>query len=1109
MTRLTWLWLLLLVAAGACSGQGGGSGGPGLDAGSDSGAEATGPGDTEPPTFAGARSATALSETQISVAWDPAKDNETPQASIVYRTYVGLTPGGENFASPFLTSPAGATGATLASLHAWTNYFIVVRAVDASGNEDSNRHEVTAMTKDTTPPVFAGAQSVVGTSASTVLVSWNPATDNGSAAENIHYVVYATPTQGAETYSTPSVITLPGATSVTVTNLAEAKPVFVVVRAVDAAGNEDSNRHEVEGRTLDTTPPTFAGAISAVAAGTAITVTWAPATDPFNPASSLIYEIYMATSPGGENFNKPSFSSAKGATTFSAIQLNVSTTYYFVVRARDPAGNEDTNTVEVSAKTAVSSDILPPVFGGVTSVTGLTDLTLQVSWVAATDNVTPQAQIVYDIFVASVSKGEDFSSPSYTSTPGATSFTLTGLVPLRTEYVVVRARDLAGNEDSNTVEMFGTTLQDNVPTFAGVTTVNNISYNSATVTWPVAQDDYTTPANMRYSVCVTTANGGCNNTSFVAVTGTPVTGVLSFGLTGLIPVTPYWVVVRAENQANEFNTINQNNQAEFTTIQDPNPPKFAGLTSATETGPTSIQLTWTSATDDYTPPNQIVYEVYGGGGMGSENYAAAPIATDTNVTGVVNFAVTATPGTTQCYVVRALNLAGLADTNSNEHCATTPDTGPGFTSGPTVSNPTTTSLALSWTAASTPPGAPITYQVCASTTNGACNTYLGPGTTWNAATSPDVVTGLTQNTIYYFVVRATDSTASILSGQVQGTTAALPVFTTEPTVTATTATTATLSWVGASIPAGSALTYEICDTTSSTGCTPVTAFTPTAGTPSTTTVMGLTSNTNYYFVLKVTDTIGSTVSSIASGKTAFVGPSLNTVSCSVPLAVAEGTSASQSWPTYLETSLTATAGSDLLNPAGYLWCWSTSTTGCAAFPTSSIMFTGAPGWIGAAGAHTPASPNNPGTFGAALTPDTAYYVSAVVVDSAGTKSAVVQSTPCTTAVSANTNIYPIFVNDGCNGCHSGSLPGPFVAGFIYTASPVTVSGNTCGIAPSGSLPSGWEFIVPNNPAMSLIYTKMTGAQVCGGGQMPLFGTPDPTGAALIDLWITQGANFTQ
>ncbi len=60
----------------------------------------------------------------------------------------------------------------------------------------------------------------------------------------------------------------------------------------------------------------------------------------------IVYNVYEATTRGGENYSQPTYTTAPGATSFDTPQLPVEDTYYFVVRARDRMGNEDSNTVE-------------------------------------------------------------------------------------------------------------------------------------------------------------------------------------------------------------------------------------------------------------------------------------------------------------------------------------------------------------------------------------------------------------------------------------------------------------------------------------------------------------------------------------------------------------------------------------------------------------------------------------------------------------------------------------------------------------------------------------------------------------------------------------------
>jgi hypothetical protein len=111
-------------------------------------------------------------------------------------------------------------------------------------------------------------------------------------------------------------------------------------------------------------------------------------------------------------------------------------------------------------------DQTPPTFAGLKSATtcipgpigeGRTS-SYHLSWEAATDNVTPSSKIVYNVYQANTAGGEDFSHPTYTTAPGVTSFDTPQLSSTKTFYFVVRARDQAGNEDSNTVEREGQNL---------------------------------------------------------------------------------------------------------------------------------------------------------------------------------------------------------------------------------------------------------------------------------------------------------------------------------------------------------------------------------------------------------------------------------------------------------------------------------------------------------------------------------------------------------------------------------------------------------------------------------------------------------------------------
>jgi len=106
----------------------------------------------------------------------------------------------------------------------------------------------------------------------------------------------------------------------------------------------------------DRGPPVFAGLARAVtcipgpvvepARSVSYTLGWKGAEDDSTPAGSIVYDVYQATSAGAEDFAMPTYTTKPGATTFTTPALPGDTTYYFVVRARDAAGNRDVNVVE-------------------------------------------------------------------------------------------------------------------------------------------------------------------------------------------------------------------------------------------------------------------------------------------------------------------------------------------------------------------------------------------------------------------------------------------------------------------------------------------------------------------------------------------------------------------------------------------------------------------------------------------------------------------------------------------------------------------------------------------------------------------------------------------
>jgi hypothetical protein len=1073
------------------------------------------------PTFGGVTSATAIDESHVALAWAPATDATTPQALLCYRVYAGTTAGGEDFTTPVLTTPAGATGALLRGLSGDTTYYFVVRAVDADGNEDKNTVEQSAMTADTGTPTFAGVQSVTATGVGSLLVTWNPATDTGCPSSLITYRIFYSTTSGAENYAAPSAVTMAGATSVTMTNLSQGQIYYVVVRAVDAAGNSDANTYERSARTLDQTPPVFAGLASATAAGTAVLLTWPAATDAIDP-SNLVYDVYVATTAGGEDFTSPSYVVAGGAS-FTVENLAVGTTYDFVVRARDTSGNEDTNTIEKSATTGAVVVTTPPTFAGAVSATGATDSTIVLTWNAATSAATPQADIAYDIYEAAASGAEEYGSgPTFTTPLGATTFTVTGLQTLQTWYFVVRARDLDGNEDTNTHEVSAKTLSDiTPPSFGGLTSAQAVDPVEVALAWQPASDSATPQSSMSYEVFVGTTKGGEGTTPIGPATApiaftpaAPAPGTTTATVAGLTPGTQYWFYVRAVDAAGVMDTTPTPVELSVTTPADI--PSFAGASTSSSTSPTSITVGWVAATDpDPTETPSVEYLVYVSTTAGDE-LSATPIVSPAGTTSATITGLTPSQTGTKYYVVvRAENSIDAIDGNDVEITqATEADTtAPAFAGATSTSGATPSSLTVNWSVASDPvtPSTAIKYLVCMTQTPGGCS---GSSFTATAATTVTgglsfTATGLAQNTTYYFVVRAENEVGLIdadnvqVSGVTVQTVFPPPSFTTNPTVTTPTTnakyTTLPMSWLATAMPSGTTITYAVCYSPSSTACGTgggTAVALPSPYTATSVTITGLppaNTATSYYVSVTATSVGGSTT---AQSKVATVA---DTTGPSTPTGLTATYNAS--YPSSINLSWSAATGDPVYSAPDieYVLC----ANGCAIRYVFNSAFTSSAtsSFLGAQGSTTQ---------GVSLTPNTAYTFTIQAIDPLGNASAVSTAVPGTTAVSFATDVLANIFNGGpneCNGCHAGGdvgpMPGPYTYAFItqdLTPTPVVYSGYT-------ECAAGEHFVVAGNLGSSVLYQKMAGPNACSPGdlQMPYGGPFDAGLADVVGAWILQGA----
>ncbi|MEK8022692.1 MAG: hypothetical protein AAB229_02685 [Candidatus Hydrogenedentota bacterium] len=257
----------------------------------------------------------------------------------------------------------------------------------------------------------------------------------------------------------------------------------------------------------DQTPPTFGGAVSAAKDGGNVTIMWQPASDDSSTPDRISYDIFAGTSSSAQDFGIPTATTGMNVTSFVLTNLDLNANYFVVVRARDEAGNRDANTKEVSTSVG---DNKAPTFNGAVSISR-SNGNATVTWEPATDNVTPPAGLLYDLYLATSSEGQSFMEPSATSAAGLTSYTFEGLSAMATYYVVVRARDAAGNRDANTTEVSaglevatGTTFDTNAEVSKLITAMFEAYVN---------EDEATFMQNVNMAFAGTNVNGNALDNS--------------------------------------------------------------------------------------------------------------------------------------------------------------------------------------------------------------------------------------------------------------------------------------------------------------------------------------------------------------------------------------------------------------------------------------------------------------------------------------------------------------------------------------------------------------------------------------------------------------------
>ncbi len=335
----------------------------------------------------------------------------------------------------------------------------------------------------------------------------------------------------------------------------------------------------------------------------------------------------------------------------------------------------------------------------------------------------------------------------------------------------------------------------------------------------------------------------------------------------------------------------------------------------TAPGNTEVTVSWTAPSD--TGGADITdYTVYWG--------TEAAVTTDTTTkksTGngsVTSLTITGlTNGTMYYFIVTATNSAG-------ESVATTAVSATPATVAPDAptdveTSPGNTEVTVSWTAPSDTGGADITdYTVYWGTEAAVTTDTTTKKSTGNGSVTSLTITGLTNGTMYYFIVTATNSAGeSVATTAVSATPATVPDAPTD-VETAPGNTEVTVSWTAPSDTGGADITDYTVYWADSAGVTTDSSTNKSTGTADTSlTITGLTNGLSYYFIVTATNSIGESVATTAVSATpATVAPDAPTDVATAP----GNTEVTVSW-----TAPSDTGGADITDYTVY-WADSAGVT---------------------------------------------------------------------------------------------------------------------------------------------------------------------------------------
>ncbi len=479
----------------------------------------------------------SISGTQVSLSWTASSDNVGVSGYQILRS----TTNGSGYAQ---IATSNTNSYTNTGLSIGTTYYYVVKAYDAAGNISANSSQAQATPADTVAPTVP-SNLVASASGSQISLSWTAATDNVGV---VQYLIERSATSAISGFTEIATST----TSVYVnTRLAVNSTFYYRVRAQDAAGNISVYSSVASATTdnsivvPDTQAPTVPSSLSAAASGTQVSLSWTASSDNVGVSG---YQILRSTT-NGSGYAQIATSNTNS---YTNTGLSIGTTYYYVVKAYDAAGNISANSSQAQATVPVPVDTQAP-----TAPTTLTAVAasreVALSWGAASDNT---AVTGYQI-LRSTTNGSGYG---LVSTSNTTVYVDINLTNGTTYYYVVKAYDAANNISANSNQAQATPVDSVAPSVPSNLTAT-VSGTQVSLSWVASTDNV---AVSQYLI----ERSSSNTSSFTQIATSNTTSYTNIGLTNN---NIYYYRVRAQDSSSNYSGYSNTASATVGTVVTSNP----------------------------------------------------------------------------------------------------------------------------------------------------------------------------------------------------------------------------------------------------------------------------------------------------------------------------------------------------------------------------------------------------------------------------------------------------------------------------------------------------------------------------------------------------------